>query len=170
MELVRGGNKELYAHIIQRYQFKLMRYALYLVGDHDKASDAVQESFVKAYVNLNGFDTKKKFTSWIYRIVHNEVVNLVNKHSRYARLDSNIDFNDNVNIEDSYIKEEAILHAQECLKQMDLIYREPLSLYYIEDKSYDEIGYILRLPPGTVATRINRAKVIMRKLCQAQQN
>lgn len=168
VELVRKGNKELYAHIIHRYQTRLVRYAQNLVGDSDRASDAVQESFVKAYINLNGFDTRKKFSSWIYRIVHNEVINIVDKYGKNLRLDPDIDFDGGINIEDSYIKEELVLHAHECLKQMKLIYREALSLYYLEDKSYDEISDILRLPMGTVATRINRAKAIMREICQTK--
>lgn len=168
VELVRKGNKELYVHIIQRYQNKLMRYATYLIGDQDKASDAVQESFIKAYINLNGFDTKKKFSSWIYRIVHNEVMNLVEKHKKYISLDYDTEFDGGINVENSYIKEEIVLHTRECIEQMELIYREPLSLYYLEDKSYDEISDILRLPMGTVATRLNRAKGVMRKICQTK--
>ena len=168
VELVRNENKELYAQIIKRYQDKLIRYAEYLIGDHDKASDAVQDSFIKAYINLNGFDVKKKFSSWIYRIVHNEAINLIDKNKKTVKLDPDIDFDSGVNIEDTYIKEELVSHAQNCLEAMDINYREPLSLYYIENKSYEEISDILRLPMGTVAVRINRAKVILKKICQTK--
>lgn len=168
VEIVRNDNKELYAQIIERYQDKLLRYAEYLIGDHDKASDAVQESFIKAYINLNGFDVKKKFSSWIYRIVHNEVINLIDKNKRTVKLDPDIDFDSGLNIEDAYIKEELVSHAHACLEEMNINFREPLSLYYIENKSYEEISDILRLPMGTVAVRINRAKVILKKICQTK--
>lgn len=168
VEIVRNDNKELYAQIIERYQDKLLRYAEYLIGDHDKASDAVQESFIKAYINLNGFDVKKKFSNWIYRIVHNEVINLIDKNKRTVKLDPDIDFDSGLNIEDAYIKEELVSHAHTCLEEMNINYREPLSLYYIENKSYEEISDILRLPMGTVAVRINRAKVILKKICQTK--
>ncbi len=49
---------------------------------------------------------------------------------------------------------------------MSLIYSEPLVLYSIEDKSYEEISDILRIPMGTVAIRISRAKTLMKKICQ----
>lgn len=166
VELIRNENKELYGQIIKRYQDKLIRYAEYIIGDHDKASDAVQESFIKAYINLNGFDVKKKFSSWIYRIVHNEALNLIDKHKKTVKMDPDIDFDSGLNIEDAYIKEELVAHAHTCLQEIDVIYREPLSLYYIENKSYEEISDILRLPMGTVAVRINRAKAILKKLCQ----
>ena len=168
VELVRIKNKELYAVIIERYENKLVRYAEYLIGDYDKASDAVQDSFIKAYINLNGFDVKKKFSSWIYRIVHNEAINLLDKNKKTLKLDPKIDFDSGVNIEDSYVKEELVSHAHKCLEEMDLIYRKPLSLFYIENKSYEEISDILRLPMGTVAVRINRAKAILKKICQTR--
>lgn len=168
VESVKKGNKEMYAHIIRRYQAKLTRYATYLIGDHDKASDAVQESFIKAYVNLNGFDIKRKFSSWIYRIVHNESMNIIAKHKKVVQLDSFVDYNSVENLEDSYIKSELISQVRECLDQTDLLYREPLSLFYLEDKSYSEISDILRLPMGTIAIRIKRAKIIMRKICQTK--
>ncbi|HNU76361.1 MAG TPA: sigma-70 family RNA polymerase sigma factor [bacterium] len=168
VELIRNENKELYGQIIKRYQDKLIRYAEYIIGDHDKASDAVQESFIKAYINLNGFDVKKKFSSWIYRIVHNEAINLIDKNKKIVKLDPDIDFDSGVNIEDSYIKEELVSRAHNCLETMDINYREPLSLYYIENKSYEEISDILRIPMGTVAVRINRAKIILKKICQTK--
>jgi len=48
VEIVRADNKELYALLVKRYQTKLMRYAEYLIGDHEKASDAVQQSLNKS--------------------------------------------------------------------------------------------------------------------------
>src|SRR4030065_1487483 len=92
VELVCKKDKELYSQIIKRYQDKLIRYANYLVGEDNYAADIVQESFIKAYINLNGFNTKKKFSSWIYRIVHNEVINLIDKNKKNIGLDSSIDF------------------------------------------------------------------------------
>lgn len=61
VDYVRKKDKESYAEVIRRYKDKLLRYALYLTEDEDKAEDVVQESFIKAYVNLNGFDTKRNF-------------------------------------------------------------------------------------------------------------
>jgi len=168
VDLVRKGNKELYTHIIVRFQARLTRYAGYLLGDPDKTDDVVQESFIKAFINLNGFDTRKKFSSWIYRIVHNEAMNLIDKNKKFIRIESDMDFDSKEDIEDAYMKEELIKYARQCLDQMELMYREPLSLYYLEERSYDEISDILRLPPGTVATRIKRAKILMKKICQTQ--
>ena len=80
VEIIKSKDKEIFAEIIKRYEKKLLRYANYLLNDSDKASDVVQESFIKAYVNLNSFNNKFKFSSWIYRIVHNEAINHINKN------------------------------------------------------------------------------------------
>ncbi len=166
VELIRKKDKELFVHIIKRYQDKLMRYANYLLGDEHKAADVVQESFIKTYINLNGFDTKKKFSSYIYRIVHNEAINLIHKEKKQVSLYEGIDFESGIDIEDEFIKKELTDRTHNCLGKMPVIYGEPLSLYFMEEKSYEEISDILRIPMGTVATRINRAKVIMKKICQ----
>ncbi len=163
VELTRTKDKESYAEIIRRYQDKLMRYATYILRDEDKAADVVQESFIKAYVNLNGFNTKKKFSSWIYRIVHNQAINLIEKHKKELPMLENIDFDSGVDIEKEYSKGEIVKMVKRCLGQMPVLYKEPLSLYFLEDKSYIEISDILRIPIGTVGTRINRAKVLMKK-------
>ena len=166
VEIVRTEDKEAYAEIIKRYKVKLMRYASYLTGEEHNAADIVQESFIKAYVNLNGFNTKKKFASWIYRIVHNEAINLINKQKKQVSLYDDYDFDSGIDIEDEFIKKELRNRTHNCLNQMPVIYREPLSLYYLEEKSYEEISDILRIPVGTVGTRINRAKNLMKKICQ----
>lgn len=166
--IVRSSDKEAYAEIIKRYQTKLMRYASYILNDNHMGADVVQEGFIKAYINLNGFDTKKKFSSWIYRIVHNQAMNLLNKHKKQRPIDDQIEFDSGVNIEDEFIKNELVSHAHHCLEQMPILYKEPLTLFYLEEKSYEEISDILRIPIGTVGTRVNRAKGIMKKLCQKQ--
>jgi RNA polymerase sigma-70 factor, ECF subfamily len=160
------GDRERFAELVKRYQDKLMRYATYLIHDEHSAADAVQDAFIKAYMNLNGFDAKKKFSSWMYRIVHNETINAAKKYQKEMPLVQEMDFEGKVNIEDDFDKKELVEKAQFCLGKMPILYSEPLELYYLEDKSYEEISDILRIPMGTVATRINRAKGIMKTICQ----
>lgn len=167
-EIVHGvckGDKELFAELIRRYQKKLLRYAGYLMSDDSRGADVVQEAFIKAYINLKSFDTKKNFSSWIYRITHNEAMNALSK-KKHQPISDYDEIDDGTNLEEEFIRDEIINRAKNCLEDMPLIYKEPLSLFYLEDKSYEEISDILRIPIGTVGTRINRAKIIMKKLCQ----
>lgn len=107
-----------------------------------------------------------KFSSWIYRIVHNQVMNIFNKSKRELPLLDNVDFDSGENIELDLSKKEIQERVNKCIDKMSIMYSEPLSLHYIEERSYEEISDILRLPVGTVGTRINRAKIIMKKICQ----
>jgi len=95
VEKVRSKNQELYSIIVERYQNKLLRYANNLIKDEDKASDVIQDSFIKAFINLNGFDVKKKFSSWIYRIVHNEAINIAKKYQKELPILDDFDFQSN---------------------------------------------------------------------------
>lgn len=166
VEKVRSGDRELYALLMDRFNGKLLRYASNLVRDEDKASHIVQDAFVKGYVNLNGFDTRKKFSSWIYRIVHNEAINIIKKFQREVSLPPDFDFESSEDIMKDYEREEISAQVVKCLESIPFMYSEPLNLYYIEEKSYQEISDILRIPIGTVSIRISRAKKLMKNICQ----
>lgn len=163
---VRSSDQELYSIIVERYQERLMRYANSLVHDFDMAADVVQNSFIKAFVNLRGFNAKKKFSSWIYRIVHNEAINAVKKYHREVQMPDGVDFKSNEDIGADFEREEMAMEIRDCLARMPQRYSSPLILFYIESKTYQEISDILRIPMGTVAIRISRAKTLMKKLCQ----
>ena len=166
VEIVRTKDKNFYAEIIRRYEKKLLRYALYLFNDEQLAADAVQEALIKAYVNLHSFDVKKKFSSWLYRIVHNQAINLIRKNKQHSWIEENSELDSGIDLEDDLIKKELKAHLHNCINQMPILYKEPLTLYFLEEKSYEEISDILRLPIGTVGTRIKRAKNLVKKLCQ----
>ena len=165
VDIVRTKDKEVYSEIIKRYQRRLMRYASYLMSNEHDAADVVQQSFVKAYININSFNTKKSFSSWIYRIVHNEAMNMIKKEKKKVQIDEGIKFDSGIYIEEDYMKKELKRHTKECLDKMPVKYSEPLTLFYLEERSYEEISDILRMPVGTVGTRINRAKAMMQKIC-----
>lgn len=163
---VRTGDKEVYAELVRRYEPKLLRYALSLLNDREKALDTVQDTFIKAYVNLNGFNIKRQFSSWIYRILHNEAMNVLKKYHRETKLPDGYDAPDPNHFEQELSREETIKMVHKCLDKIPLKYAEPVALFYLEDKTYEEIGDILRIPTGTVGVRINRAKKAMRVTCQ----
>ena len=81
-------------------------------------------------------------------------------------MDPEFEIADTKNIEEEYFKKEITAEVAICLDKIPLKYSEVLSLYYLEEKSYDEISDILRLPIGTVGTRINRGKLIIKKICK----
>lgn len=166
VKIVRSGESEAYAQLISRYQTRLLRYASYIVHDDEISADVVQESFIKAYINLHSFNAKLKFSSWLYRIVHNEAMSFLQKNRRLFAMGERIDFDSGVDIEAEFDRDTIIRLANNCLMELPILYKEPIALFYLDEKSYEEISDILRIPLGTVGTRINRAKGLLKKICQ----
>lgn len=165
-ELVGKAVKDADRHfpeIMNRWQGPIFAYAFRMLGDRDDAMDATQSAFIKAYRNLAGFDRKRKFSSWLYRIAHNEIVNHVKKFRKpEASLDqdnglANLLASDS-SPEGDYRAEEARLLTNRILARLRPKYREVLVLRYLEEKSYEEIARILGKPKNTVGTLLNRAK------------
>jgi RNA polymerase sigma-70 factor (ECF subfamily) len=160
-------NPESYKEISARYQGKLFAYLYRLIGDKDEAEDLLQNVFIKAYRNLDSYDTNRKFSSWIYRIAHNEAVNHIKRKSlkRFVSLDNVTNTKDKLdsasaedNAHESWIRKETGEEVDEAIKKLPLKYRQVLILRYYSDKSYEEISEILGRPVNTVGTLIKRAK------------
>lgn len=172
-ELVKLTLKEKnnYQYLMQRYEAKLMRYIIRLSGARkEDAEDILQNVFLKTYRNLNDFDKSLKFSSWIYRIAHNETVTHLRKFdSRPKTIDpetSSIIMNltgTDSDIEKELDKKYDSEKITEIINRLSEKYRDVLILKYIEDKDYREISDILKKPPGTVATLLKRAKEQLRK-------
>jgi RNA polymerase sigma-70 factor, ECF subfamily len=165
------ANKRFFAEIVHRYEEKLSRY-IYRLGklDPEDREDLLQEVFLKVYQNLNSFDKDQKFSSWVYRITHNETMaffrrrnvrpqgHLVDEPEKIlGELASELNLMQDIEERD----DERILSA--ALENLPQHYKEVLILKFFEHKSYDEISDILTIPPGTVATRLSRAKERMKR-------
>jgi len=168
VEHVRSKDQEVYAKLVKRYEARLLRYARSFVHDDHAAQDVVQNAFIKAFINLKGFNTKKRFSSWIYRIVHNESLNEIKKYKKEFSLDnmqeSSLPINDN-DMEEAFDIQLSQEKIAACIDKLPLTYRSPIILHFLEDKSYEEISDILRMPMGTVGTCINRGKKLLNQLC-----
>lgn len=153
------------AELIHRYEKKLDAYIRRRSNCSQKdREDILQNVFIKMYTNIREFDTSLLFSSWIYRIAHNEMIDWYRKHGTrrtvsleadeglFAKIAADID------VEHTARVHELQAAVRTAVADLPDDYREILMLRYFEEKSYDEIADILKLPPGTVAIRINRAK------------
>jgi RNA polymerase sigma-70 factor (ECF subfamily) len=93
-------------------------------------------------------------------------MNEIKKYKREVPMLEGFDFESGDDITEEFEKKETVVYVEKCLKSIPLIYSEPLSLYYLDEKSYEEISDILRITMGTVAIRISRAKKLMKHICQ----
>ncbi len=159
-------NQEIFACLVNRYSDKLFRYIMRISDlSREDGEDLLQDIFIKAYKNLNSFDKKLKFSSWIYRIAHNQVIDNFRRKKIRPR---HISWEDNENLMVELLAEEGASHRIDreidherlikALDNMDYKYKEILELRFLEDKNYQEISDILKKPAGTVASLLNRAK------------
>lgn len=163
------GDGELFGEIMKRYENRLLRYIVYLIHHEEIAVDVVQETFIKSYKNLQGFNHRYKFSSWIYRIAHNEAMNAIKKEKH---INHNIDAEDaaEATYETSTIQDidNEILKGdvKACLDELDIRYREVLMLQYYENMKYDEIADVLHMPSSTVGVWASRGKALLRQICK----
>ncbi len=172
VQLVLNNKTEVFGLLAKRYEKKLLRYGRKFLYSYENIEDAVQNVFIKAYVNIRGFDVKKKFSSWIYRIAHNEFINLVKQKKKEPFLffdaDTIFSFAGPDNVLEEIERKEEKKEIEEHLNKLKIKYREPLVLYYFEEKNYQEISDILAIPIATVGTRLKRGRHEIKKLLYEQ--
>lgn len=168
-ELVRKTleDKEFFGLLVERYQAKLSRYIARLgIRDPDDQLDVLQEAFIKAYRNLHGFDTSLQFSSWMYRIAHNEAISWYRKHRvrpeghLIADSDEIISFLRAKEDGPDVVFDKAVnaVVVNDALLSLDEKYREAIILRFFEHKEYEEISDILKIPVGSVGTLLHRGK------------
>jgi RNA polymerase sigma-70 factor (ECF subfamily) len=177
VETVRSGQPENYTELVSRYQKRLVLYVHHLIGMTEEAEDIVQNVFVKAYQNLNSFDASRKFSSWIYRIAHNEAVNYLKKRSRrrlvsWEDITTSKDKLETADTEKSpeelWMSRELEEEVKQAIGKLPMKYRKVLTLRYYLDKSYKEISVIIDKPQNTVGTLLNRAKKKLLRIIEAE--
>lgn len=164
-------NKECYRLLIERYEDKLRRYVRRISGvSSESVEDIVQELFMKVYINLNSYDPNKSFSSWIYRIAHNETINYWRKNKRKSEMVVSLESDSALgNISDGRDTGEEVYGkinggvVLSALEDLDEKYRNAVMMKYAEEASYREISEKLDIPIGTVGTLISRGKKMLRE-------
>jgi len=170
------SDKSAFSEIVKRYEAPLRRYIRYLgFRENDDVDDILQEIFIKIFINLNDYDQSLKFSSWIYRIGHNEAISFFRKKKIRSNVLSNEEaeeFFDNLADDTDFLEMAHIRHDVDILKSalsdLDQKYKDVIVLRFLEGKSYTEISDILKIPEGTVATMINRGKKELKKLLETK--
>lgn len=166
------SDKDAFGLLIARYEEKLMRYLKRLgVFVPEDREDVLQNAFIKAYRNLNSFDPTLSFSSWMYRIAHNEAMSFF--RAKQVRPQVVLSTEGEALISELRDKEadtakEAELRLssealQKALMTLSPRYRDALVLRFFEERSYNEMSDILEVPVGTVSTVIHRAKNALRQ-------
>lgn len=161
-------NPDHFLCLTKRYENKLLHYIMRISKfGRDDAGDILQDVFVKTYYNLNEFDSALKFSSWIYRIAHNQTVSEIRKKASRSTIPfekEDIDKFEDVfdivrEIDNSFDRQ----RIDKALSQLDEKYREVLVLRFLDEKDYVEIADILKKPVSTVGNLILRGKKLFKE-------
>jgi len=171
--LCQKGDVDAFEVLVERHQKKMLNIAFRMMGNYGEACDVTQEAFVSAYRSIKKFKAEAKFSTWLYRIVVNYSKNrlkqltVLAKHEKVSIYDMEEKRTDTT-LSQSFIsssnpgthmeRREREAHVQKCITSLDEEYREVLVLRDIQGFSYEEIRDILKIPDGTVKSRLSRAR------------
>ena len=163
-----NGDSDAFNHLVNRYKDRLTNFIYRFTYDIDSAEDLAQDTLLKVYINKDSYKEIAKFSTWIYTIASNLAKTELRKLKRrktYSISDLSNDDREFVihradeqsfeEIEDTNVSSSIL---QESLTEIDDEFKNIIILRDIQELSYDEISKILKIPLGTVKSRINRGR------------
>lgn len=174
---IREGDELAFQELVRRYRNPITNYVYRMIDDYDRAVDLSQETFVRVYMSVDRYQATYSFSTYIYRIAHNLAITELRQRKRRRLIPLPTFFSDKESEEievelpdDRQIQADAALIADErraavtrAIASLPEKYRAPLVLCDLEEKSYEEIAEVLGLPTGTVKSRINRARNLLKE-------
>lgn len=137
----------------------------YLVSVDD-ARDAMQDGFVKIFLNINKYEGRSSFNTWITRIMMNTAIDMVKKINKVQFVRDDYFFNDEIGpVEDDFI-EPAGLNQQQLLSLIDKLpsgYKIVFNMFAIEGLGHKDIAGILGISEGTSKSQLNRARAFLKQ-------
>jgi RNA polymerase sigma-70 factor (ECF subfamily) len=171
--LYQGGDVDAFEHLVKRHQKRMLNVAYRVIGNYDEACEIVQDAFVAAYKSIGSFKGKAKFATWLYAICINLSRNR-RKLLKSRRYREGCSIDDSIRTPDGEIPgdppstepspldrleaNDIQLRVQGCINALDSEFKEVLVLRDIQGFSYEEISAMLKVPEGTVKSRLFRAR------------
>lgn len=155
------GDKQAFVHLVSRYQHLLYRHAVALVLDHDAASDMVQDTFVRAYVNLRGCRDRSRFRAWLFRTLRNRCLDhLKEAGRRNVRLEDVVEPQTDEADAPGALVERNELRAgiTRALAQLPPALREAFVMHYVDDIPYETMAELLDASVSALKMRTLRAR------------
>lgn len=153
-----GMEREIFEQNIREYAPNMYRMALAMLHNRQDAEDAVSEAVLRAYEKIHTLRDEDRFRPWIMQITANEARKLYGKKKRVMPMEDM----------ESYMPvfRDENHELWDVVMQMEPVHREVIMLYFYERFSIREIGRILRVPEGTVKSRLSRAKEKLRTMIE----
>ncbi len=162
---VKNGKKNDFSPLVKRYKDPIYYFILRMVQNEEDAVDLTQESFIKAFNNINNFKEGYSFKNWLFTIASHHTIDFLRKKKSMREselLEHDIDKH-YVSHLDRIIKDERMQKLTEEIDQLPNNYRMVTLLKHKEELKIDEIAEIMGVPRGTVKVWLHRARAQLRK-------
>ncbi|MCP4634136.1 MAG: RNA polymerase sigma factor [candidate division Zixibacteria bacterium] len=166
---ISAGNKAAFKDFIEQYQKLVCHVVFRMVSNDTDREDLCQDVFIKVYQNIGNFRFESKVSTWVAQIAYNSCVSFLRKNKTllYDDLNPGIttldDLSGNNVLPDEYSEVQDLSRILvEEIDKLPLIYGTILSLYHLEQMSYNEICEIMQLPEGTVKSYLFRARRLLK--------
>lgn len=175
MERCAMGSEAAFRALVQRYRTRIMNLVCRFINDRDRAEEISQEVFLRVFRNRERYRKSGKFSTWIFTIAVNLTKNEIRSRVRHKgtfSLDAmeedssgqGMAFPDSKPLPDEDLAAHEIgQKVADALRKIPARYREAVVLRDVEGLSYEEVGQILKIPGGTVRSRINRARLMLKE-------
>jgi RNA polymerase sigma-70 factor (ECF subfamily) len=164
MEKVQQGDMVSYNTLVNRYKDRLFNMLYRMLSSEDEAHDLLQETFLRVWQHKMSYDFRYAFSTWIYTIALNLARNELRRRKKFKFFDI-FDFADKIPSKEE--KKESSPQLKELLEyeiqRLPEKYKTAFILRDVDSLSYEEIAQVLGIPLGTVKSRVNRARSILRK-------
>lgn len=176
VELSRGGDMQAYGLLVAKYQDRVLNVVYRMCGLWEDAEELAQEAFLKALEKLPQFRGQSKFYTWLFRIAANLAIS---HHRRGGRIRlTSLDCGEGLDRsqaaglrasrqdnspENAAVQAETRLQVAQALEDLDDQMRLVVVLRDIEDMDYAQMAEVLSVPPGTVKSRLHRARAALRE-------
>jgi RNA polymerase sigma-70 factor, ECF subfamily len=179
LEATRTGDEAAFQELVNRYRNPITNYIYRMLSDYDRAVDLAQETFLRVYTSAERYQANHSFSTYIYRIASNLAITDLRQRKRrrlipfpsfFDKQGEEVEFEipdervaaaDETMIDDE--RRQAVARAIAALPDK---YRAAVVLRDVEGRSYEEIGAVLGLSDGTVKSRINRARSLLKERLQ----
>jgi RNA polymerase sigma-70 factor (ECF subfamily) len=167
----RGGSHEAFAELQKMYSQRLFRRILSITRNREDAEDALQDTFLRAYLALPSFEGRSRFSSWLTSIAINSALMIIRRrrsrpetpfeqHSGYGDDSRPIDVRDNaLNPEQLCDQEQRFCAMVSAIRQLDPKFRTPLSLWLSQDYSLKDLAQELGISLASLKGRLRRARM-----------
>jgi RNA polymerase sigma-70 factor (ECF subfamily) len=168
LEACARGDQQAFRLLFETYKDRVYAFALRFLGDDAHAADLTQDIFVKLYHRIKEFRGDSRFETWLYRVAANACIDDQRRRKRFLPwlTDEHPSLVSGRNVqEQSVARKQASSAIHVAISKLTPALRVPILLRYMQELSYDEIGEVLGISSGTVASRLNRGhKLLAKKL------